>query len=325
MPMLFLLLLVPGEVEPPKVGQPLNFSGAVGSFQVNLRVEPEKVVVEEPVKLTLQVLARGRGSRPPRRPDLSQQRGFAERFHIGRTASDEPDRTLPDGKGWEFDYELRPRSTEVDQVPDLVFTFYNPQNGYQTRLADAVPLTVEPKPQPVETIAADPRLFQLATGDQVLQRWHVGLPPWPVLVALAVLPPAICAAWYGLWAWHNPNAARQVRQRRSRAGRHALEALRHADAQTAPAIVTDYLRQRFDLPGAAPTPVEVAAYLRRAGCAAELAEKTAELFRTCDAARYSPIRNGGHLSEMAASMIEALEADRASRVAPETKVRYRVS
>lgn len=308
MPILCLLFWMPGDVEPPKVGQPLDFSGAVGAFRVELRVARAEVIVEEPVTLTFQLRSNGLAQRPPRRPDLKKQRGYDQDFHIGRSASDAPDRTLPDGTGWEFDYELRPRTTEVTEVPGLRFVYFDPKNNrYQTSLAKPVPLTVKPRPEPAQSLQVDERFLQLATGHRVLERWHVGLPPLPWLVVLALLPLVTCVAWYGLWAWRNPAVARQARQRRSRAGRHALESLRQADALTAPAIVTDYLRQRFDLPGAAPTPAEVAAHLQRFGVGEPLAVKSAEFFRASDEARYAPRPNGDRLPELAVSLIKALE------------------
>jgi hypothetical protein len=52
--------------------------------------------------------------------------------------------------------------------------------------------------------------------------------------------------------------------------------------------VADYLRERFDLAAAEPTPTEAEALLLARGCPAGLAEKAALLLRACSAARFPP-------------------------------------
>lgn len=73
----------------------------------------------------------------------------------------------------------------------------------------------------------------------------------------------------------------------------ALAALKPRDelvqVEQVAAITARYLRQRFDLPAAEPTPAEVAGHLRGALPGGEkLAEQAADFFRACDAARFAP-------------------------------------
>jgi hypothetical protein len=58
--------------------------------------------------------------------------------------------------------------------------------------------------------------------------------------------------------------------------------------ERAAGIATDYLRQRFDLPVAEATPVEVAAHFKRVGLPSAVAEQAARFFQDCDAARFRP-------------------------------------
>jgi hypothetical protein len=121
-----------------------------------------------------------------------------------------------------------------------------------------------------------------------------------------------------LWCWFYPDAARQARQRRSKAAQKALQALRAIEqddqerrAHRTAAVMADYLRQRLDLPAGEATPSEAADHLRRVGYSSQLAEQTADFFRSCDAVRFSPepLYTGADLSAIAVELILALEAE----------------
>jgi hypothetical protein len=143
------------------------------------------------------------------------------------------------------------------------------------------------------------------------------LPLGLLLAVLLVVPPAGCVVWYLLWSRLYPDAARLARQRRSLAARKALHALEHAgsgpareQATRTAAILADYLRHRLDLPGGEATPAEVADHLQRAGYSTDLASKTAEFFRACDAVRFMPVPTlDGNLSATGGELILALEAE----------------
>jgi hypothetical protein len=140
----------------------------------------------------------------------------------------------------------------------------------------------------------------------------------PFLLLILLVPPAVCIAWYALWSHLYPDAARKARQRRSRAAQKALSALQSMNTRAPEAratrsvlILTDYLRHRLDLKTAEPTPVEVACHLQASGFSADLAGKTAEFFRACDATRFTPHHAAGtdDVAVMASSLILSLEAE----------------
>src|SRR5262249_4902653 len=76
-------------------------------------------------------------------------------------------------------------------------------------------------------------------------------------------------------------------------------------------ILAEYLRHRFDLTAAEPTPAEVADRLRCGGASAATAEKTAAFFRGCDAVRFTPngTPSAADWPDTAAQLILALEAE----------------
>jgi hypothetical protein len=315
--------------EPPIAGQPEFFTGAVGSYHLAMQARPTEVRAGDALTLTVRITADAMPQRPPRGPDLRRLPRFSERFHIERSSSDRPDRTLPDGQAWEFDYRLRPKSQAVMAVPNLRFDYYKPgfvpaTKGYQTAWAYAIPLRVQaPEQVELSTGAEEPRapepIYQIVTGSAVLRRetaW--GMPsPW-VATGLALATPVGCAIWYGCWRRWYPDAARQAWQRRTRAARKALRALGgvraaspNVAAEQAAAILTRYLQQRLDVRIAEFTAAEVAERLRRGGCPAEVTDRAAAFFRARDAARFAPHLPDGQSDgpDAVTQLILALEAE----------------
>jgi hypothetical protein len=297
-------LCLGGEVEPPLVGRPAHFSGAVGSYRVTMRAEPTELEAEDPLTLTVRLTGSGPLEQLAR-PDLRKQAKFARQFEIENLK----DRYLPDERAREFDYRLRPRSPAVREIPALPFTYFKPgfmpaHKGYQTTFASSIPLIVRPRAevQPgdvqgvAEPLTAPDAVYELTPGPGVLRREEPFALPGPLALALLLAgPPLLCTAWYALWRQRYPDAARRVQQRRSRAARQALQALRLRDrrgradrAQGAALVVTTYLRQRLDLPAAEPTPAEVGAHLQRMGVSPAHAKEVTEFFRASDAARFAP-------------------------------------
>jgi hypothetical protein len=311
------------DFEPPVAGRPESFSGFIGAYHIAVRVAPAEVAVEDPVVLTVSVTGTGPANRLPQRPLLRLLAPALDKdFHV----QDLPEKDHHDksSQTWDFVYQLRPRRLDVTRVPALKLWYYDPAyRRYQPSYATAIKLTVKPRPQvqpPSDTKgAAEPAepVWELVVGPSVLRRVGSGWPGWPLLLLLALGPPAACLAWYALWCRLHPEAAWRRRQRQSQAARQALAAL-HALGASAGAgaglVLAQYLRQRLDLRAAEPTPQETARYLRRAGLSGPLAGKVADFFRACDASRFAPPPPpaAGGLAGEAVTLIFALESESCS-------------
>jgi hypothetical protein len=286
--------------EVPVVGRPsdLPFSEASGWFEVRVHAEPTAVEAETPLTFTLSVRAVRPARRPPQRIDLRQLPAFAERFYI-EDASEEPNR--PDEETWEFVYRLKPRRTDVTKVPGLPFVYFNPylltaSKGFQVIYTDPIPLRVRPHESVQVPLNAPESAFTLVTGPAVLERENVWTPPGTgTILALLLAPPLGCVAWYLCWRRLYPDAARQARQRRSRAARQALTKLQAARrlgpggrAGRIAAAVIGYLQQRLDLAIAEPTPHEIAGLFEQRGFSPDLTAQAVRLFEACDSARFLP-------------------------------------
>src|SRR5262249_54557132 len=143
-------------------------------------------------------------------------------------------------------------------------------------------------------------------------------PPAWLLILLIVAPPLTCSTWYLVWRSRNPDAARLIRRRRSRAAQQAMRALQAVDkiqtgmeASSVAETLAVYLCLRLDFPAQEPTPAEVAAYLEGKGFSATLAEQVASVFRACDVARFAPkpILSEDHLQATAVNLILSMESE----------------
>src|SRR5262245_47730474 len=103
--------------QPPVVGRPADFSGAVGGpFVVQWSADPDAVTVEDPLTLTLRITGPGNLSEVPRPPlgNLESFKSFA--------AEELDDRFVPgDPPRREFRWRVRPRTADVKEVPRFKF------------------------------------------------------------------------------------------------------------------------------------------------------------------------------------------------------------
>jgi hypothetical protein len=287
--------------EPPIVGQPDHFNGAVGRFQVTASADRVKLEAEDPLTYTVRVSAEGKVKQPPERPNLAEFPEFPASFYVEDIGP--PAGKQIDARTWEFAYRLKPKSTEVKSIPAFPFVFFRPgylpaRLGYMTIYTKAIPITVTPR-QAVAVaapVSAPDAALVLADGDLLRQAGDPRLPGAGVLLLMALAPPAGCLAWYAVWRRRHPDVAHAARRRRSRAAHEALQMLRRIGedgdprelARCSADAVAEYIRQRLGLPVQEPTPAEAEAHLRRLGIAQPLAEETAALLRTCAALQFEP-------------------------------------
>jgi hypothetical protein len=310
--------------EPPAVGQPDDFSGAVGVYSIHLRATPTEVAVEDPITLTVVITGTGPAKYLPDRAKLRLfPPELAKDFFVEPRPQEDRHFAGPWEGVWEFVYRLRPKHVGVKRTPELRFVYYDPLKArYQPARVRGVPIKVTPRApaalakETTRVPQAPERFYEPATGDAVLARsGHAGDFSPLLLACLVLVPPAVCAAWYALRRRLHPEAGWRARRRRSRAAREALAALHTlggaAAGERTASVLAGYLRQRLELRGAEPTPAEVAVHLGRAGVSPGVTGRVAAFFRSCDAARFapSPPHDSATLTADARALVHALEAE----------------
>ncbi|MEO7083357.1 MAG: hypothetical protein ABI442_09265 [Gemmatimonadaceae bacterium] len=111
-------------VDPPSVGRPADYGGAVGSLRVAAKLDTNASRVGDPLVLTVKVSGSGNVKLFPR-PQVGVPWGTLvkgdERVHVDTTA-----RKVAGSK--EFDWVLTPRVAGELDVPPIRYTFFNPDS-----------------------------------------------------------------------------------------------------------------------------------------------------------------------------------------------------
>src|SRR5437667_8361688 len=150
--LLCVLFIVCGEsssvfAQPPVVGRPPDFSGAIGGpFVVTIGVEgltQVEVPIEEPFTLTLRIVGPG-NLKEIARPALAKLGAF-KLFTI-----DDLDDAFADGSppSRTFRYRLRTRTAGTIEIPPFKFVYFNPaivpsSRGYQTTYSNGLKVDAE--------------------------------------------------------------------------------------------------------------------------------------------------------------------------------------
>src|SRR5262249_281032 len=104
------------------------------------------------------------------------------------------------------------------------------------------------------------------------------------------------------------------RRQRSHAARRALTKLRGLEGNEdssgrAAAVVASYLRERYALPAADPTPTEVARHLEKTGLHSRVIRQAISFFGGSYALRYAPPPPSDPLASAAHQLVLQLEAE----------------
>jgi hypothetical protein len=312
--------------EPAVAGRPADYSGLVGSYQVATSANPTELSLDDPVTLTVTLTA-ATGSAPapgtePRRANLrAYTKSLANDFYL----QDLPD-AGPQHVGvqtWSFSCRLKLKRAGVSKVPALKLSYFDPQfRKYQVAYARAIPLRVKAQAaakvpgESAEATDVPDQTYQVVTGPALLRSEQPARWSSPASFCLLLLvPPLLCAGGYGAWRLANPQGPRLARRKRSQAAQQAVKRFRgfQTDHQVREhaAVVVDYLRQRFGLSIAEPTPAEIHASVRRASISPRVAGQLADLFHRFDALRFAPQGQfeASQLEADAQNVIMALEAE----------------
>ncbi|MBN1520953.1 MAG: protein BatD [Candidatus Aureabacteria bacterium] len=117
----------------PEEGRPDSFKGAIGQFRLEVEAAPKEVIAGDPV--TLKMVVGGKGNLDAVvSPVLSSQEGLKVY---------EPE-VRQEGDAKVFEQVLIPMSEKVSEIPEITFSFFDPQRKeYQVLTRGPFPITVE--------------------------------------------------------------------------------------------------------------------------------------------------------------------------------------
>ena len=309
----------------PTAGRPASFTGAVGSYAMNVTASPTNLTAGEPITLSINIS----GSGAIENVKLPSFEGWADFKVYPPNSNLNYQNRLTSTGNRTFEQVVVPEKADLPQIPEIHFSFFDPESkAFRTLRHPPIPLTVTPGAK----VTAAPVIMVTQTNqadagrkiatELVHIKQHLGS-----LQAVGgtghgiwALPAATFVAWVLLLLRrrgiekleNNPRLRRRLATDRlvsDELGR--LKSL--ADGgdgveffQLLVSLLQERLGERLDLPATAITESVVADILKPAGVNEELLTRLNGLFDACNQARYAPDVAKGELQKLAADTEIAL-------------------
>lgn len=311
----FELELAPAEVlvrALPDANRPDSFSGGVGAFDFNVRVDPLEVRPGDPI--TLSMMIQGEGNMDTVSPPSVQESDLF-RVYPPRLTNKDLDRSQSRGRKL-YEQVIIPRTDKAGEVPPLHFTYFDPRTEeYKSIARGPFALTIqEGDPSISRVVRADDASMDHQTrivGQDIVylkpapKRWwaiHNG--PWysrPVFLGLQAVPPALVLAVFLFTRRLRAMDADMARTRRYRAPRSARPGLRRAEKAIRReaddeffdglwAALTAYFGDRLNLPPGSVSAHEVMAAMQADGLDEEQLAAIHRLFDACEQRRFAGVK-----------------------------------
>ena len=311
----------------PRTNVPPGFSGAVGNFTMSVTVSPTNIAVGDPITIKTQVTGAGALDNLAL-PTLDAWKEFKS---YPATSKIETSDELGLQGTKSFEQVVVPQNTEIKLVPEVTFSFFDPdQKCYRTLRQPPTPVVVRPAgatqlPPSIEAGASSPRetsvpqdivhikptigAVSAIAAPLLQQRWFLALQGVPLAGFFAAF----------LWRKRNERLANNPRLRRKRQVAQTVQAglaeLRGHAAEnraedffaTVFRLMQEQLGERLDLPATAITEAVIEEQLRPRGASAEILAALHELFQTCNQARYGGHRSAEELAELSPKVAAALK------------------
>jgi len=304
----------------PAEGRPADFNGAIGHFTMTATAGPTNVAVGDPITMHIQISGRGAldALALPEQPAWPNFKVYPPTSHVETT-----DQLGLEGNKT-FEEIISPENTDVHQLPQISFSFFDPDDGnYHTLtqaavqlavrsagmasvpvVAAAKPVAAEKSSTPQDILPIKEKLGALvpAASPLVTRSAFLALQSLPVLALLAAF----------VWRKRTDNLANNPRLRRQRAvaqliasGMHDLSKYAEQNQPdeffaTLFRLLQEQLGERLDCPASSITEAVIEERLVPAGAPETVLNGLRELFQMCNQARYAPIRGTSELNSVAA-------------------------
>ncbi len=304
----------------PAEGRPADFNGAVGHYTMTTTAGPTNVAVGDPITVHIQIAGRGDFG-VLKLPDQSGWNGF--KLFPPTSKIENSDQLGIEGTKT-FEEIVTPQSTDVHQLPQLSFSFFDPDDGnYRTLTQPSVPLAVRSagkatvpasaavraggaqnpsSPQDIMPIKEEMGALVAAGPPLVIRPVFLALQGLPVLGFLAAL----------VWRKRADSLANNPRLRRQRAVAQliasGMDDLKKCAAENKPdeffamlfRLLQEQLGERLDCPASSITENLIDEHPALRGASENLLNGLRELFQLCNQARYAPVRGSSELNSVAA-------------------------
>jgi hypothetical protein len=292
----------------PEDTRPPGFNGAVGNFAVQMNVSPQSIKAGDPVTLKTRVTGKGNFGTVTG-PVLKNIEGF-------KTYKPE---TKQDDKSKTFEQILIPTSNKIKEVPEAMFSFFDPVSGkYRTITQGPFPLTITKlekneeltimdAPQTLrktfltETLGRD--IIYIKESPGTLQKKGSYLYKSPLFLVLQLIPLMVYGAVLTLKKRRDRLSTDISYARRLKAPRKAGKGIKEAEhylkrdmtQEFYDAVfitLREYLGNRFHASTGGITVEDVDRLLKDHDLDESLIKTVKHIFTECDMARYAPSEFG---------------------------------
>jgi len=287
--------------DPPMVGRPRSYAGAIGTFVGGAEMTPVSANVGDPMTLT--VWLRGAGTlTETMAPDLSANADIAEQFKVYEATEQTDDDTR------RFTYSLRPKTAAAKQFPAIpILTYFDVnQEKYVTLKSDPIALSISPSSQlatsdiEMATSAQNPGgdigtlsagIFANVTDLSQLRNDRVRPTRW--FYSLGGLAGLFVVIAIAKQRWQQTRADTGLQRRKGALGRARgrLKSVRGGNSQEIANGIHNALvglvADVRDLPMEGLTSTDAAQALEASDVSAPLVDRFRALLETCDAMRYA--------------------------------------
>jgi hypothetical protein len=303
----------------PAENVPADFNGAVGDYKLTMTVGPTNVAVGDPITVRVQISGNG-ALDTLTLPAETAWKNF-------KTYPPTSKVEFTDKLGLEgtktFEEIVTPQNADVHELPQLSFSFFNPDDGrYHALTQPAVPLVVRSAGvTPMPTFALNKNsaaenqtpqdILPIKERLGTLVQTNTPLIAQPEFLALQAVP---LIAFFAAFVWRKrtDNLANNPRLRRQRRVTQLVQSglndLRKFAAENNSAeffallfrLLQEQLGERLDCPASAITENVIDEHPVLRGAPKVTLDGLRELFQFCNQARYAPVRGAGELTAVAA-------------------------
>lgn len=291
----------------PQENKPVNFSGALGNFDLEATAAPSEVKLGDPITLKMVVSGEGNFSTVTA-PRLKSENGFKVY---------EPQVKQEDGKKW-FEQIIMPMNLEIKEIPAVSFNFFDIQTGqYKTISRGPFPVTIlKPEKEEETRVVENKQLAPAAIvkeeklGRDIiyikdnlgrLRNKNAYLYKNKIFLAFQAIPFLLYLIISMIYA-KKKRLETDVRYARGLlAPRKAQEGIRQAKKYLDKdegrkfcdilfLTMQEYLGDKFHLSSKGITISVIDDHLRKEGLPEEVLAKLKDIFRECDMVRYASSR-----------------------------------
>lgn len=289
----------------PEEGKPADYQGAVGDYRMEVKVDPVKVKVGDPVTVRMTISGEG-----------NMDTITAPKMEIGEDFKSYEPQVTKKGTTKIYEQILIPKTTKVKEIPGVSFSFFNPRKGkYETITKPPVKIEVQEQPESekaVKIVSMEGKEEMLyppeKLGEDIIHiKEDIGrLREKGELVYTKPyfwgLQGSALALFLFFYVFHKRKEKLRTDRKYARflkAPGSAKQGIKEAGAylrkndlvrfyDTVFRTMQKYLGNKFDMPEGGITAQDIDNKLRTMGCEEGVIGMVDEIFSGCDTARYAP-------------------------------------